>query len=161
MEIKKIVHCCRQKVPQAMTFSHWFCRYRAVASWNQIKGIWVSMRTMIEITLIWVFSILLAVPEIVGFDMITMDYKEKHLRICLLRPIQTTQFMQVMSCCSAAQNKDFKFYQMLVLKCQVCFYWCPRWPINTCIVLLVLSHCHGQWRFFCHVSCLIYSSINL
>ncbi|KAM9709569.1 endothelin receptor type B [Menidia menidia] len=69
-------------------------RYRAVVSWNQIKGIWVSVWTTIEITLIWVVSILLAVPEVVAFDMITMDYKEKHLRICLLHPMQTTQFMQ-------------------------------------------------------------------
>ncbi|XP_072253767.1 endothelin receptor type B [Leuresthes tenuis] len=69
-------------------------RYRAVVSWNQIKGIWVSVWTTIEITLIWVISILLAIPEVVGFDMITMDYKEKHLRICLLHPMQTTQFMQ-------------------------------------------------------------------
>ncbi|KAM4559234.1 endothelin receptor type B [Odontesthes bonariensis] len=69
-------------------------RYRAVVYWNQIKGIWVSVWTTIEITLIWVISILLAVPEVVGFDMITMDYKEKHLRICLLHPMQTTQFMQ-------------------------------------------------------------------
>ncbi|XP_047457066.1 endothelin receptor type B-like isoform X1 [Mugil cephalus] len=69
-------------------------RYRAVVSWNQIKGIWVSVWTAIEITLIWVASILLAVPEVVGFDMITMDYKEKHLRICLLHPVQTTHFMQ-------------------------------------------------------------------
>ncbi|RVE57929.1 hypothetical protein OJAV_G00204170 [Oryzias javanicus] len=70
-------------------------RYRAVISWNQIKGIWVPVWTAIEITLIWVISILLAVPEVVGFDMITMDYKEKHLRICLLHPMQTTQFMQM------------------------------------------------------------------
>lgn len=53
------------------------------------------MWTAIEITLIWVISILLAVPEVVGFDMITMDYKDRHLRICLLHPMQTTQFMQV------------------------------------------------------------------
>ncbi|XP_069011328.1 endothelin receptor type B-like [Embiotoca jacksoni] len=69
-------------------------RYRAVVSWNQIKGIWVSVWTAIEIALIWVISILLPVPELVGFDMITMDYKEKHLRICLLHPTQTSQFMQ-------------------------------------------------------------------
>lgn len=65
-------------------------------SWNQIKGIWVSVWTAIEIGLIWVISILLAVPEVVGFDMITMDYKEKRLTICLLHPMQTTGFMQVM-----------------------------------------------------------------
>uniref|UniRef100_A0A8C5IBD1 Endothelin receptor type B-like n=1 Tax=Gouania willdenowi TaxID=441366 RepID=A0A8C5IBD1_GOUWI len=69
-------------------------RYRAVVSWNQIKGIWVSVWTAMKITLIWVISILLAVPEAVGFDMITMNYKEKHLRICLLHPVQTTQYMQ-------------------------------------------------------------------
>ncbi|XP_061578886.1 endothelin receptor type B-like [Cololabis saira] len=69
-------------------------RYRAVVSWNQIKGIWVSVWTAVEITLIWVVSVLLAIPELVAFDMITMDYKERHLRICLLHPMQTTQFMQ-------------------------------------------------------------------
>lgn len=64
-------------------------------SWKRIKGIGVSMWTAIEITLIWVISVMLAVPEVVGFDMITMDYKDKHLRVCLLHPMQTTQFMQV------------------------------------------------------------------
>ncbi|KAM7380473.1 hypothetical protein PAMP_003766 [Pampus punctatissimus] len=69
-------------------------RYRAVVSWKRIKGIGVSVWTAIEITLIWVISLLLAVPEVVGFDMITMDFKDKHLRICLLHPMQTMQFMQ-------------------------------------------------------------------
>ncbi|KAK1902714.1 Endothelin receptor type B [Dissostichus eleginoides] len=69
-------------------------RYRAVVSWNRIKGIGVPVWTAIEITLIWVISILLAVPEVVGFDLITMNYKDKHLRICLLHPMQTTPFMQ-------------------------------------------------------------------
>uniref|UniRef100_A0A673C8E9 Endothelin receptor type B n=1 Tax=Sphaeramia orbicularis TaxID=375764 RepID=A0A673C8E9_9TELE len=69
-------------------------RYRAVVSWTRIKGIRVSVWTAIEITLIWVVSIMLAVPEVAGFDMITMDYKGKHLRVCLLHPMQTTQFMQ-------------------------------------------------------------------
>ncbi|XP_015241913.1 PREDICTED: endothelin B receptor-like [Cyprinodon variegatus] len=95
-------------------------RYRAVVSWNQIKGIWVSVRTAIEITLIWVFSILLAVPEIVGFDMITMDYKEKHLRICLLHPIQTTQFMQFYK--SAKDWWLFGFYFCMPLTWTAVFY---------------------------------------
>ncbi|CAL8268219.1 unnamed protein product [Lota lota] len=69
-------------------------RYRAVVSWNRIKGVGVSMWTAVEITLIWVVSITLAVPEGLGFDLITMDYKGKHLRVCLLHPMQTTQFMQ-------------------------------------------------------------------
>lgn len=70
-------------------------RYRAVASWTPIKGIGVSAWTAMEVTLIWVVSTLLAAPEVVGFDMITMDYRDKHLRICLLHPVQTTPFMQV------------------------------------------------------------------
>ncbi|XP_067460697.1 endothelin receptor type B-like [Thunnus thynnus] len=69
-------------------------RYRAVVSWKRIKGIGISVWTAIEITLIWVISIMLAVPEVAGFDMITMDYKDKHLRVCLLHPMQTTRFMQ-------------------------------------------------------------------
>ncbi|CAL8369502.1 unnamed protein product [Arctogadus glacialis] len=69
-------------------------RYRAVASWNRVRGVGVSTWTAVEIALIWVVSIALAVPEGLGFDLITMDYKGKHLRICLLHPVQTTRFMQ-------------------------------------------------------------------
>ncbi|CAM9156968.1 unnamed protein product, partial [Lampetra planeri] len=69
-------------------------RYRAIVSWKQIKGIRVSTWTAIEITLIWVVSIILAVPEAVGFDMISVDYKDQHLRICLLHPLQSTRLMQ-------------------------------------------------------------------
>ncbi|KAK7945077.1 hypothetical protein WMY93_000805 [Mugilogobius chulae] len=63
-------------------------RYRAVASWSRIKGIGVPKWMAIEIALIWIISIILAVPEAIGFDMITMDYKGEHLRICLLHPMQ-------------------------------------------------------------------------
>uniref|UniRef100_A0A674MNM8 Endothelin receptor type B n=1 Tax=Takifugu rubripes TaxID=31033 RepID=A0A674MNM8_TAKRU len=70
-------------------------RYRAVVSRNQIKGAGVSAWTATEIILIWIISILLAVPEVVGFDMITMEYKDKHLRICLLHPMQTSLFIRL------------------------------------------------------------------
>lgn len=79
-------------------------RYRAVVSWTRIKGIGVSAWTAMEITLIWVVSILLAAPEVVGFDMITMDYRDKHLRICLLHPVQTTSFMQVTQQCETNRS---------------------------------------------------------
>ncbi|XP_010741357.3 endothelin receptor type B [Larimichthys crocea] len=95
-------------------------RYRAVVSWNRIKGIGVSMWTAIEITLIWVISILLAVPEVVGFDMITMDYKDRHLRICLLHPMQTTQFMQFYK--SAKDWWLFGFYFCMPLAWTAVFY---------------------------------------
>lgn len=70
-------------------------RYRAVASWSRIKGIGVPKWMAIEIMLIWILSIILAVPEAIAFDMITMDYKGEHLRICLLHPMQKTGFMKV------------------------------------------------------------------
>ncbi|KAG5833483.1 hypothetical protein ANANG_G00276410 [Anguilla anguilla] len=95
-------------------------RYRAVASWNRIKGIGVPKWTAIEITLIWVLSIILAVPEAIAFDMIAMDYKGEHLRICLLHPMQTTQFMQFYK-----KAKDwwlFSFYFCMPLLCTAIFY---------------------------------------
>ncbi|XP_070832305.1 endothelin receptor type B-like [Chaetodon trifascialis] len=95
-------------------------RYRAVVSWNRIKGIGVSAWTAIEITLIWVISILLAVPEVVGFDMITMDYKDKHLRICLLHPMQTAQFMQFYK--SVKDWWLFGFYFCMPLAWTAIFY---------------------------------------
>ncbi|XP_044073353.1 endothelin receptor type B-like [Siniperca chuatsi] len=95
-------------------------RYRAVVSWNRIKGIGVSLWTAIEITLIWVISILLAVPEVVGFDMITMDYKDMHLRICLLHPMQTTQIMQFYK--SVKDWWLFGFYFCMPLAWTAVFY---------------------------------------
>uniref|UniRef100_A0A8C7S8X7 Endothelin receptor type B n=1 Tax=Oncorhynchus mykiss TaxID=8022 RepID=A0A8C7S8X7_ONCMY len=95
-------------------------RYRAVASWNRIKGIGVSTWTVVEITVIWVISTLLAVPEVVGFDMITMEYKGQHLTICLLHPIQTNQFMQFYK--SAKDWWLFGFYFCVPLACTAVFY---------------------------------------
>ncbi|MEQ2205672.1 hypothetical protein XENOCAPTIV_008629 [Xenoophorus captivus] len=70
-------------------------RYRAVASWSRIKGIGVPKWMAIEIAVIWILSIILAVPEAIAFNMIAMDYKGDHLRICLLHPMQQTDFMRV------------------------------------------------------------------
>ncbi|KAL6481525.1 hypothetical protein MHYP_G00096050 [Metynnis hypsauchen] len=95
-------------------------RYRAVASWNRIKGIGVPMWTAIEITLIWFLSIVLAVPEAIAFDMITMDYKGEHLRICLLHPMQKSQFMQFYK--SAKDWWLFSFYFCMPLACTAIFY---------------------------------------
>uniref|UniRef100_A0A673YFP0 Endothelin receptor type B n=1 Tax=Salmo trutta TaxID=8032 RepID=A0A673YFP0_SALTR len=95
-------------------------RYQAVASWNRIKGIGVSTWTVVEITLIWVISTFLAVPEVVGFDMITMEYKGQHLTICLLHPIQTNQFMQFYK--SAKDWWLFGFYFCMPLACTAVFY---------------------------------------
>nr|5GLH_A Chain A, Endothelin Receptor Subtype-B [Homo sapiens]6IGK_A Chain A, Endothelin receptor type B,Endolysin,Endothelin receptor type B [synthetic construct]6IGL_A Chain A, Endothelin receptor type B,Endolysin,Endothelin receptor type B [synthetic construct] len=95
-------------------------RYRAVASWSRIKGIGVPKWTAVEIVLIWVVSVVLAVPEAIGFDIITMDYKGSYLRICLLHPVQKTAFMQFY-----ATAKDwwlFSFYFCLPLAITAFFY---------------------------------------
>ncbi|XP_027700367.1 endothelin receptor type B [Vombatus ursinus] len=95
-------------------------RYRAVASWSRIKGIGVPKWTAVEIVLIWVVSVVLAIPEAIGFDMIAMDYKGKYLRICLLHPTQKTSFMQFYK-----TIKDwwlFSFYFCLPLAITAFFY---------------------------------------
>ncbi|KAI5629516.1 endothelin B receptor precursor [Silurus asotus] len=95
-------------------------RYRAVASWSSIKGIGVPKCTAIEIILIWLLSIILAVPEVIAFDMITMDYKGDHLRICLLHPMQKNQFMKFYK--SAKDWWLFSFYFCMPLACTAIFY---------------------------------------
>ncbi|PKU28763.1 endothelin b receptor [Limosa lapponica baueri] len=95
-------------------------RYRAVASWSRIKGIGVPKWTAVEIVLIWVVSVILAVPEAIAFDMITMEYRGKDLRICLLHPTQKTSFMMFYK-----QAKDwwlFSFYFCLPLAITAFFY---------------------------------------
>nr|XP_019598139.1 PREDICTED: endothelin B receptor isoform X1 [Rhinolophus sinicus]XP_019598140.1 PREDICTED: endothelin B receptor isoform X1 [Rhinolophus sinicus] len=69
-------------------------RYRAVASWSRIKGIGVPKCTAVEIVLIWVVSVVLAVPEAIGYEMISIEYKGNYLPICLLHPVQKTAFME-------------------------------------------------------------------
>ncbi|XP_068557908.1 endothelin receptor Ba [Cebidichthys violaceus] len=95
-------------------------RYRAVASWSRIKGIGVPKWMAIEIALIWIISIVLAVPEAIAFDMITMDYKGEHLRICLLHPMQTSDFMRFYK--SAKDWWLFSAYFCLPLVCTAIFY---------------------------------------
>ncbi|XP_023607487.1 endothelin receptor type B [Myotis lucifugus] len=95
-------------------------RYRAVASWSRIKGIGVPKWTAVEIVLIWVVSVVLAIPEAVGFDMIPTDYKGRPLQVCMLHPIQKTAFMQFYQ-----KAKDwwlFSFYFCLPLAITALFY---------------------------------------
>lgn len=95
-------------------------RYRAVASWSRIKRIGVPKWMAIEIALIWIISIVLAVPEAIAFDMITMDYKGEQLRICLLHPMQNINFMRFYK--SAKDWWLFSAYFCLPLVCTAVFY---------------------------------------
>ncbi|KAL0970592.1 hypothetical protein UPYG_G00244130 [Umbra pygmaea] len=109
-------------------------RYRAVASWNRVQGVGVPLVTALEIISIWVLSILLAVPEAIGFNMYTSEYRNITIRTCMLRP--ETPFMQFY------QNvKDwwlFGFYFCVPLACTAVFY-----TLMTCEML---HHRKGSLR---------------
>ncbi|KAI4800319.1 hypothetical protein KUCAC02_013311, partial [Chaenocephalus aceratus] len=66
-------------------------RYRAVASWSRVQGTGVPMVTAVGIGGIWLLSALLAVPEAVGFTMVTFEYRNATIRTCMLQP--NTPFM--------------------------------------------------------------------
>ncbi|KAL2081665.1 hypothetical protein ACEWY4_023518 [Coilia grayii] len=95
-------------------------RYRVVASRNHIRGLGVPKWTAVKLALIWIVSILLAVPEAVGFKMMAMDYKGKHLRICLLHPVQRLPFMQFYK--TAKDWWLFGIYFCMPLACTALFY---------------------------------------
>lgn len=93
-------------------------RYRAVASWSRVQGVGIPLITVIEIVSIWVLSLILAVPEAIGFDMITFDYGNKTIRTCMLSP--QSAFMEFYR-----DAKDwwlFGFYFCVPLICTAIFY---------------------------------------
>lgn len=93
-------------------------RYRAVASWSRVQGVGIPLFTVIEILSIWILSLLLAVPEAVGFDMVTFNYKNETIRTCMLNP--KSKFMMVYK-----DAKDwwlFGFYFCVPLICTAIFY---------------------------------------
>ncbi|XP_029949038.1 endothelin receptor type Aa [Salarias fasciatus] len=93
-------------------------RYRAVASWSRVQGVGVPLFTVIEIVTVWVLSLFLAVPEAVGFDMVTFNHTDATLRTCMLHP--KTDFMKFYR-----DAKDwwlFGFYFCVPLICTAVFY---------------------------------------
>ncbi|XP_060887526.1 endothelin-1 receptor-like isoform X1 [Labrus mixtus] len=93
-------------------------RYRAVASWSRVQGTGVPTVTAVEIVVIWLLSLLLAVPEAIGFNMVTFDYKNVTMTTCMLQP--TTPFMTFYR-----DAKDwwlFGFYFCVPLTCSAVFY---------------------------------------
>ncbi|XP_053199644.1 endothelin receptor type B-like isoform X2 [Scomber japonicus] len=93
-------------------------RYRAVASWSRVQGTGVPTVTAVEIVGIWLLSIVLAVPEAVGFSIVTFNYNNVTLRACMLQP--QTPFMTFYR-----DAKDwwlFSFYFCVPLVCSAVFY---------------------------------------
>lgn len=64
-----------------------------MASWSRVQGTGVPVVTAGEILMIWLVSVVLAIPEAVGFNMVEFQYKNATLRTCMLQP--TTSFMVV------------------------------------------------------------------
>ncbi|XP_034532572.1 endothelin receptor type B-like isoform X2 [Notolabrus celidotus] len=93
-------------------------RYRAVASWSRVQGTGVPTVTAVEIVVIWLLSIVLAVPEAIGFDMVTFEYRNQTIRTCMLQP--KSPFMTFYR-----DAKDwwlFGFYFCVPLACSAVFY---------------------------------------
>ncbi|KAM9426765.1 endothelin receptor type B-like [Pholidichthys leucotaenia] len=93
-------------------------RYRAVASWSRVQGTGIPTVTAVEIVVIWMLSVVLAVPEAIGFDMVTFDYRNITIRTCMLQP--RTPFMTFYR-----DAKDwwlFGFYFCVPLACSAIFY---------------------------------------
>ncbi|XP_036417874.1 LOW QUALITY PROTEIN: endothelin receptor type B [Colossoma macropomum] len=102
-------------------------RYRVVASRSLIKALGLPKWTAFKLVLIWTVSTLLAVPEAVAFDLITMDYKGERLRICLLHPVQSSQFMKFYK--AAKDWWLFGFYFLVPLACTAVFYGRMSWEM--------------------------------
>ncbi|MBN3295982.1 EDNRB protein, partial [Amia calva] len=95
-------------------------RYHAVTSWSRVKGMGIPLWKAVEVTLIWVAAVVLAVPEAIAFDMMETPYRGSKLRVCLLHPQQSSQFMMFYR-----DVKDwwlFGFYFCLPLACTGVFY---------------------------------------
>ncbi|KAM6940381.1 endothelin receptor type Aa isoform 1-T2 [Xenentodon cancila] len=93
-------------------------RYRAVASWSRVQGVGIPLFTVIELVTVWVLSLVLAVPEAVGFDMVIFNYKNRTIRTCMLNP--KTRFMEFYK-----EAKDwwlFGFYFCVPLTFTAVFY---------------------------------------
>ncbi|KAK6291625.1 hypothetical protein J4Q44_G00374090 [Coregonus suidteri] len=109
-------------------------RYRAVASWSRVRGVGIPLSTAVEIISIWLLSMLLAVPEAIGFNMVTFEYRNATIRTCMLSP--HTPFMTFYR-----DAKDwwlFGFYFCVPLACSGVFY-----TLMTCEML---HHRNGSLR---------------
>ncbi|CAN9510265.1 unnamed protein product [Ophioblennius macclurei] len=93
-------------------------RYRAVASWSRVQGVGIPLFTVIEIVSIWVLSLLLAVPEAIGFDIISFNHSTTTITTCMLKP--KTEFMAFYG--NAKVWWMFGFYFCVPLICSAVFY---------------------------------------
>lgn len=110
-------------------------RYRAVASWSRVPGVGIPVLTAVEIVAIWMLSLVLAVPEAVGFNIINFNFDNNvSTHICMLKP--ETRFMTFYR-----DVKDwwlFGFYFCIPLFCTAIFY--------TLMAMEMLNHRKGSLK---------------
>ncbi|XP_028834003.1 endothelin receptor type Aa [Denticeps clupeoides] len=109
-------------------------RYRAVASWSRVQGVGIPLLTAIEIISIWVFSIILAVPEAICFNMVSFNYNGSIINTCMLQSNGSFSEFYV-------KAKDwwlFGLYFCVPLACTAVFY-----TLMTCEML---NHHNGSLR---------------
>ncbi|KAM9849907.1 endothelin receptor type B-like [Aulostomus maculatus] len=95
-------------------------RYHAVTSWSRVKGMGIPLWKAVEVTVIWLIAVVLAVPEALAFNMLEMPYRGTKLRVCMLHPVQTNDFIKFYQ-----DIKDwwlFGFYFCFPLACTGIFY---------------------------------------
>lgn len=69
-------------------------RYRAVVSWSRVKQRGVPTLTAVKIVVIWLLSMVLAVPEAIAFNMDSFVFNNANITTCML-PRPSTPFMIV------------------------------------------------------------------
>ncbi|XP_061437576.1 endothelin receptor type B-like [Lethenteron reissneri] len=93
-------------------------RYRAVAHWDRLQGVGLSLLTALKVLAIWTLSLVLAVPELLAFDTLSWEYRNRTLDTCMVIP--QTSFVEFY-----AKAKDwwlFGFYFCMPLACAAVFY---------------------------------------
>uniref|UniRef100_A0A671PLY5 Endothelin-1 receptor-like n=1 Tax=Sinocyclocheilus anshuiensis TaxID=1608454 RepID=A0A671PLY5_9TELE len=103
-------------------------RYRAVVSWSRVQGVGIPVSTAVEIVCIWLLAVVLAVPEAIGFTMVSFDYNNVTIRTCMLKPETDVKVWWL-----------FGFYFCVPLVCTVVFY-----TLMTCEML---SNRKGSLKF--------------
>lgn len=56
-----------------------------MASWSRVQGKDIPTVTAVKIILIWLLSLVLAVPEAIGFNMVTFEYRNVSKTTCMLQ----------------------------------------------------------------------------
>lgn len=65
-----------------------------MASWSRVQGTGLPTVTAVEIMVIWVLSVVLAVPDAVTFTMVPSTYNNHSFNVCMLSH-RNTPFLKV------------------------------------------------------------------